>query len=200
MTRPRAKYQIPRGLKSAHSRQIHIPTFGRPNFRGTFKKLHAARCEAPTTTTTTALRRGGARQAAGNIADCEGDRRSDHHVPGPGDLGAEPDIEFDGEAASHAYHGAALVGAPGEQAEQEDSQHGAISDGGDRKPDLDHAPAVLGENGQAEQYQSPHERGGAGDREAPAFRSLRAAAQVKIHEELEETEFRAALRLDMAAA
>src|SRR5579864_3462683 len=31
MTRPRAKYQIPRGLKNAHNRQIHIPTFGGPN-------------------------------------------------------------------------------------------------------------------------------------------------------------------------
>src|SRR6185437_5734573 len=50
----------------------------------------------------------------------------------------------------------------GQKAEQEDSQHGAVSDGSDGKPDFDYAPAALGKNCQGEEHQSPDEGGGAG--------------------------------------
>src|SRR5438477_9727307 len=50
---------------------------------------------------------------AGNISDGESYQGSDHNVPGPGNTGSQPHVEFDREAAGHADHRPALVRAAG---------------------------------------------------------------------------------------
>ena len=63
---------------------------------------------------------------AGGVSDAVGDHGANGDVPGPRNPGSEPQVEFRSETEEHADHRAGLVGAFGEDAEQEHSEQCAV--------------------------------------------------------------------------
>src|SRR5579859_953971 len=72
-------------------------------------------------------------------AYCEGHAGSDHDPPCPGNFRSEPEVELNGESAEHADHGARLISAASEGAQQEGSQERAVCDRGDLQADFYYA-------------------------------------------------------------
>src|SRR5579864_334317 len=64
-------------------------------------------------------------------------------VPRPRHRGELPQVNVCPESKEHAQHGAILIGAAGEDTEQEDSEQRAISDRGNLQSDFDHASYTM---------------------------------------------------------
>src|SRR5262249_5818802 len=83
----------------------------------------------------------------------------DHYPPGPWNLTAEPQIEFDGKAKHHPDHCSSLIGASREHAKQKYSQQCAISYRRNLQSHFDHAPTFMKRDySQSKQCQCPENR------------------------------------------